>query len=356
MFRLPAEWEAQDAVIFAWPDEHTDWCHNLNEVRRTYLAIFLALCPATPVILLVRPSLYTQVEAYLSKKKGLVELLANLKVIPVEFNDTWTRDYAPITRINLSAPRKKYELIDFQFNAWGNKFSYEKDNAVTESLYSKNIFSRDVDLVDHSIILEGGSIESDGNGTLLTTTKCLLNKNRNKDLCKDDLGVFFDKELGCNNMLWLENGDIIGDDTDSHIDTLARFAPNNTIVYQSCSDESDPHFFPLKQMAAQLASFLNTKGKPFNLIALPLPTPKYNTDGERLPATYANFLVSNNHVLVPTYTDKSDQRALEIMAEAYSGYTIIGIECSPLIQQHGSLHCISMQLPFGCLKPGQFQT
>lgn len=346
LLRLPAEWEAQDAVLFAWPDESTDWATNLESVRHCYVEIFRALCPTTPVILLVRPTAIDHINSQLSKLAEPNEpSFNNLYPIPVEFNDTWARDFGPITRLNDDL----LEIVDFQFNAWGEKFEFDLDNNVTKTLFERQLFNKDVSKIESKLILEGGGIESDGLGNLLTTCQCLLNANRNPELKKSEIESNILNVLGGVKIHWISNGEIIGDDTDSHIDTLARFAPNNKIIYQSCDDKNDRHYASLTLMENELQKLSNLMGEPFDLIPLPLPGPKFDNEKKRLPATYANFLISNGTVLVPTYQDDSDALAISQIGMAFPDYQVIGINCLPLIEQHGSLHCISMQLPQGSI-------
>jgi agmatine deiminase len=200
-------------------------------------------------------------------------------------------------------------------------------------------------------VLEGGSIDVDGLGALLTTSSCLLNPNRNPALSKSDIEARLREVFGVQKIHWLESGFLAGDDTDGHIDTLARFCPNNTIVYTACDDEQDEHYAALKQMEMELASFTNVEGMPYRLLPLPWPGAKYGENGNRLPATYANFLVVNEAVLVPIYDSLSDEDALEVISLAFPGYEIFGIPCLDVIERGGSLHCITMQLPEGVLWP-----
>ncbi|WP_136064038.1 agmatine deiminase family protein [Pontiella sulfatireligans] len=313
--RLPAEWEPQDAVLLVWPHDQTDWRPMLAEAQKTFGTIAEAIERFQPVIR-VQPDAWN---------------------IPPD--DTWARDFGPITIEEDGRP----VLLDFTFNGWGEKFTADKDNAVTRSLHAAGAFGttplRTVDLV-----LEGGSIESDGAGTLLATTECLLNPNRNPHLSKEQIEEQLKAELGATNILWLENGFLAGDDTDAHIDTLARLCPDQTIVYVACDDPADEHYAPLKAMERELQQFHN-----YRLLPLPWPSAKYDADGERLPATYANYLVINGAVLVPAYNDPADAGALEVIEKAFPGREIVGIDCSTLILQHGSLHCVTMQIPKGVL-------
>jgi len=313
--RLPAEWESQDAILLVWPHEHTDWSPMLAEVRHTVQAIIEAIERFEPVILIR------------SDKWDLPT------------NDTWARDFGPITIEENGLP----VLLDFTFTGWGGKFAAEKDNAVNRKLRTAGAFGTTV-LRTVELILEGGSIESDGQGTLLTTTECLLNPNRNPHLSREQIEERLKSELGVTNILWLQHGHLVGDDTDAHIDTLARLCPDKTIVYVACDDPSDEHFASLKAMRQELEQFSG-----YRLLPLPWPAAKYDSQGHRLPATYANYLVINGAVLVPTYNDPADALALEVIGRAFADREIIGIDCSTLILQHGSLHCITMQIPKGVI-------
>ncbi len=340
MKRFPAEWEPQDAVLFAWPDEHTDWASQLDAVQRTYLSIFDALLDHNDVVLLVQES------SVVALRKTLKTQFRNRRfsiyLYCTHYNDTWTRDFGPIGIEYNQSPI----LLDFTFDGWGQKFDASLDDAVTSKLIGQNVFGashQDIDLV-----LEGGGIESNGGSTLLTTSECLLNANRNQTIpSKTKKSVIENtllKTLGVHTIYWLDHGYLAGDDTDSHIDTLARFASQDTILYVKSDDYNDEHFNALTQLEAQLKTFTREDGKPFNLIPLPLPEPVFSDNGERLPATYANFLISNSAVLVPIYHNPKDESALLQLRKAFPSHCVIGIDCRPLIEQHGSLHCISMQL------------
>jgi agmatine deiminase len=308
--RLPAEWEPQDAVLLTWPHAQTDWADCLEDAQKTFSEIEAAIRRFQPVIM-VRPDAFA-----------------------LPSNDTWSRDFGPLTIEENGQP----VLLDFTFNGWGGKFPAELDNALTSKLHALGAFGttpfRSVDLV-----LEGGSIESDGKGTLLTTSTCLLNPNRNPELNKAQIEQRLKDEFGAHTILWLDHGHMEGDDTDAHIDTLARLCPERTIIYVACDDPADTHYADLKAMEAELQSL-----KKYRLLPLPWPSAKYDSDGERLPATYANYLVINGAVLVPTYNDPKDFQALEVVSCAFPDREIIGIDCSTLIRQHGSLHCVTMQI------------
>ncbi len=337
--RLPAEWEEQDAVLLAWPHRNSDWSELLTEVQQTYLELTRQLTRVSKVIIATPEP--KAVEKVL-QDHGVA--MNAVMIFAVATDDTWARDFGPITVYAGDQPL----LLDFGFNGWGLKFAAAADNQITRNLHQAGCFGQTA-LETIGLILEGGSIESDGNGTLLTTSDCLLNPNRNPHLGREQLAEQLTELFGTAHILWLDHGWLAGDDTDSHIDTLARLCPEDTIVYVRCDDPADEHFPALQSMQEQLRSFTTRAGKPYRLLPLPWPAACFD-DGERLPATYANFLVINQLVLVPTYADPADSEALAVVAQAFPGYEIIGIDCRTLIRQHGSLHCITMQIPKGVLK------
>ncbi|MDT8423623.1 MAG: agmatine deiminase family protein [Desulfuromonadales bacterium] len=337
--RLPAEWEAQDGVLLAWPHKNTDWEPLLADVEAAYCAIIGAILRFETVLLVVdcAPTVSVKLQS-----AGID--LDQVRLYEIPTDDTWARDFGPLTVMNDNAPR----LLDFTFTGWGGKFPATQDNAVTRMLAKQNAFAP-LPLETVDLILEGGGIESDGHGTLLTTTACLLNPNRNAQLDRAAVEAELTRYFGAKRILWLNHGYLAGDDTDSHIDTLARLAPKDTLVYQSCTDPADEHYAALQAMAAELRGFRTMEGAPYRLLPLPWPRPRYDA-GDRLPATYANFLIINGAVLVPTYADPADAAALAVVAAAFPDREIIGINCCALIRQHGSLHCVTMQLPRGVLR------
>lgn len=336
--RLPAEWEAQDAVLLAWPHAATDWADMLSQAEATYCALVQAIIPFEQVII-IAPD--TTLVAKALDQAGIER--SRVWLVSADTNDTWTRDYGPITVHVNNTP----VLLDFGFNGWGLKFPADKDNQVTRRLKADGVLLAPMNTI--GLILEGGSIESDGQGTILTTSHCLLSANRNPQLDKDDLEGALRNLLGAHTIHWLDAGALIGDDTDAHIDTLARLCPNNTIIHITCDDMADPHYESLEEMRRQLEALRTPSGAPYRLLGLPWPTPKYAADGRRLPASYANYLVINDAVIVPTYNDPVDNGALAMVALAFPDRTIVGVDCSTLIEQHGSLHCVTMQLPQGVL-------
>jgi len=337
--RLPAEWEEQDGVLLAWPHENTDWRPFLAEVEPVFTEIGQCISLFERVVIIAPDR-----EMVAEKLRHAGAVLERIDIYEIVTNDTWTRDFGPITVFENGRPR----ILDFAFNGWGLKFAADLDNQATRRLHRLGAFGR-TPLETVGLVLEGGSIESDGTGTLLTTAECLLGSNRNPHLSRLGIEAALAGEFGTDQILWLDSGFLEGDDTDSHIDTLARLCPDDTILYQSCPDKQDVHFEALQRMATELESFRTRDGLPFRLIPLPWPSPRHNEDGQRLPATYANFLVINGAVLVPTYRDDNDAAALVTIRKAFPGRTVIGVDCLPLIRQHGSLHCITMQIPKGVL-------
>ena len=261
----------------------------------------------------------------------------------VPTNDTWIRDYGPLTVSDGYTP----QLLDFVFDGWGGKYPAELDDAVTRTLDAGGLFK--VSCRRFPIVLEGGSVDTDGHGTLLTTSNCLIANSRNPGYDRADFERLFAEEMGIQRTLWLEHGELEGDDTDAHIDMLARFCSPQTIAYTQCTDRSDSQYVALRAMEQQLKAFTTREGRPYQLIPLPLPAPVHSAAGERLPASYANFLVINDAVLVPVYGDPADALATERLTSTFPDRQVIAINCLPLIHQYGSLHCATMQIPTGVL-------
>ncbi len=301
-----AEWEPQSAVQLTWPHKDTDWAPILPEITAVY-----------------------------EEMKREIESRETVIVVDdIPHNDTWARDHGFIT----VEENGQLILLDFKFNGWGEKFAAELDNDINRQLYEqqlvKGIYESHLDFV-----LEGGSIESDGKGTIFTTTCCLMAPHRNQPLTQQEIEQQLKEWLGAERIVWINHGSLIGDDTDGHIDTLVRIAPNDTLLYIGADDEH-PDLLLMEQGLQQLRTI---DGHPYRLLRLPMPRPIYD-DGERLPATYANYLVINDAVLVPTYNQPDlDQEAISTIGKAFPDREIIGIDCRAVIRQHGSLHCCTMQ-------------
>lgn len=332
--RLPAEWELQSGVLLAWPPVNDYWRPVLADVRQAFFALAREIAEDQKLLLICEDRKLA--EDYF-KEQDIN--LSNIQFFEIPINDVWTRDYGPITVLENDKP----VLLNFKFNAWGNKYSMPLDNAVCEKLNNFGAFNSPLKKLD--IILEGGSIESDGAGTLLTTARCLLNSNRNAT-ASSWLEENLKTHLGINKILWLEHGFLCGDDTDAHIDTLARFCNKDTICYQACDDATDEHYSELQKMAVELTKFRTAENNPYHLIALPWPKAQYSrVNGERLPASYANFLITNKKILLPTYNDPADQKALQILQKCFPDRKIVGIDARAIIEGFGSIHCVTMQLP-----------
>ena len=331
---LPAEWTLQSGIQLTWPHANTDWAYMLEEVQQCFIAIASEIAKRE-LLLIVTPE-----PEEVKKQISMTVNMDNVRFLECETNDTWARDTCSITTLRGNRP----VVNDFKFNGWGLKFAADKDNLITSRLFDSGMFKGDYSN-NLNFVLEGGSIESDGKGALLTTSECLLSKNRNGQSSKEEIQTYLEKVFGISRMLWLDHGYLSGDDTDSHIDTLARLAPNDTILYVSTDDERDEHFAELKAMECQLQSFTTADGAKYKLLPLPLPAPIF-ADGERLPATYANFLIGNGFVLVPIYGQESnDSEAMSIISSAFPDRKVLGVDCRALIKQHGSLHCVTMQFP-----------
>jgi len=337
--RFPAEWEKQSGVLIAWPHAGTDWAARLTQVEHTYMALVAAITRFQPVLICVADNeIHNRAQTYL--RENAVDL-AQVGFIQVAYNDTWLRDSGPIT---LHGAEGSFELMDFRFTGWGGKFAADTDDQLVSALFQAGIFNTNTRLHSVGFALEGGAVETDGAGTLLTTWQCL--HARHPHCTRDQLNAQLMPLLAQQRVLWLENGALQGDDTDAHIDTLARFAWPNSIVYQACDQTNDNHYAPLQAMAQELAALRTIQGQPYHLFALPWPQPIVE-NGRRLAASYANFLIINGAVLMPAYGDKADEPARAVLAQAFPHHEIIPIDCRALIWQNGSLHCITMQLPAG---------
>lgn len=340
---LPAEWFPQDAILITWPHAESDWADHLVEVESVYLDVVGAISHSQDVLIQLHASVDPERLKALFEKEGINQ--AHCQFVFVDSNDTWARDHGPLTLVQGDDGRL---IRNFIFNGWGGKFAAAKDDALNRAMYDLGTFRADIGMEDIQSELEGGSIEVDGEGTLLTTRRCLLNANRNADN-NDQAGYEsrLAQWLGLNpeRIFWLQHGQLAGDDTDAHIDTLARFAPNGVLVYQSCDHLEDEHYAELQAMAEELRQLRTPAGEPYRLVALPWPDAQYNEAGERLAASYANFLITNQLVLVPIYGVAQDGLAIERLSEAFADRRIVAIDCRALIEQGGSLHCITMQIP-----------
>ena len=337
--RLPAEWEPQSAILLAWPHAGTDWAERLADVEETFIALVEAIARFQPVLVCVADG---DLEAYARARLSSARIdMARVAFVEVPYDDTWLRDSGPITLRGNDG----FRLQDFRFTGWGGKFEAGRDDRLVEALDDLKTFdNNDRQAIDFA--LEGGAIETDGAGTLLTTWKCL--HERHPTVSREALDDRLAGWLQQDRVLWLDHGHLEGDDTDAHVDTLARFAAPDAIVFQACDDPADSHYPELQAMAAEIAGLRTADGEPYRLF--PLPWPRPIVDGERrLAASYANFLIVNGAVLMPAYGDPADVRAAGVLREAFPGREIVQVPCRALIWQNGSLHCLTMQVPQGAM-------
>ncbi|MBR1889147.1 MAG: agmatine deiminase family protein [Alloprevotella sp.] len=336
---LVAEWYPQSGVQLTWPHEQTDWAPILGETTTTYIRLAYEIATRERLIIVTPEpdTLWDFLKSQLPHRA-----IANIRLVSAETNDTWARDHAFLSVVS----EHTVELHDYKFNGWGDKFEAEKDNAINRALFDSGLAHGTY--VNHlNFVLEGGSIETDGQGTLLTTSRCLLNPNRNPSLSRETIEASLKDWLGVEHILWLDYGHLEGDDTDAHIDTLARLCPDGKLLFVRCDNPAEECYEEFQQMEAQLRSFTNAQGQPYELIPLPWPEAVV-ADGERLPATYANYLVLNRAVLLPTYNQpEKDAIAIKALSRAFPGYDIVPVPCTTLLKQHGSLHCATMQYPKG---------
>lgn len=330
--RLPAEWEPQSAVQLTFPHAGTDWADMLDDVLPCFVQIAETISRFEKVLIVCQNAAETRDLLHNAIQENLI-------LVEIPSNDTWARDHGGIVIFE----NEKTVVLDFMFTGWGLKFPADRDNRITRALWEQGILH-----AEHrypGLTLEGGGIESDGQGTLLTTAECLLSPNRNPHLSKEQTEERLKEQFGLERVLWLHHGFLAGDDTDAHIDTLARFCSPDTIAYVQCPDPNDDHYPALLAMEQELQQLHTAAGKPYQLVPLPWPDACYAEDGHRLPATYANFLIINGAILMPTYQVPQDAEALRIMGDVFPEREIIGIDCRSLIEQHGSLHCVTMQYP-----------
>jgi Peptidylarginine deiminase and related enzymes len=333
---FPPEWFPQSAVQLTWPHEGTDWADMIDEVVPCFISIAREILKHEALIVICRD------------RDAVSQLIGGdnknaLFIRELPSNDTWARDHGALSVFVNDTP----SLYDFTFNAWGMKFPANMDNQLTSSLFGAKIFSPEVAYINNMpFVLEGGSIESDGEGTLLTTAECLLSINRNDYMNEGEIETYLIEKFGLKRVLWLRHGYLAGDDTDSHIDTLARFCDPQTIAYVAPDEEQDEHTEELRLMENELLSYRTIEGNLYRLIKLPMADPVF-FEGVRLPATYANFLIINDAVLLPFYDSPKDETARHILQKVFPDRKIVGINCLPLLRQHGSLHCLTMQFPRG---------
>lgn len=330
--------------MLTWPHQATDWAPYLKEITETYVKMADAITRYEQLVIATPHPI--QVGAMLSGRLT-PEQMTRVYICFCKTNDTWARDHGPIT---LRSDDGKLTMLDFRFNGWGEKFEAALDNNVTRTLHEDGAFDTETKgtprLADNDdFVLEGGAIESDGKGTIMTTECCLMAPNRNQPMDKEDIEEELRFRLKAKRIIWLKHGSLIGDDTDGHIDTIVRLAPNDTLLYNKCTDENDEQYADFVALEEELKELRTLDGKPYKLIPLPQPDAIYD-EGERLPATYANFLIINGAVLVPTYNqEEKDREACEAIKKSFPDREIIAIDSRTIVRQHGSIHCCTMQVP-----------
>jgi agmatine/peptidylarginine deiminase len=336
--RFPAEWEPQAGVMLTWPHAGTDWAEALAAVEPVFAAIGREVARREFLLNVCQsPAHAAEVRARL---RGAGAPAERLGFAIAGADDTWARDHGPLTVLTGSGPR----LLDFRFNGWGGKFAADRDDAITATLVGAGSFAA-TPLERQALVLEGGALETDGRGTLLATRHAVLTETRNPGLGRDAIETALRAALGIERFLWLAHGSLSGDDTDGHIDTLARFCDPGTIAYAT-ADPDDTDHPGLAAMAGELAALRQADGRPYRLVPLP-PPGRHVADGRRLPATYANFLVINGAVLLPVYGVPNDGAAAARLEACFPGREIVPIDCRAVIRQNGSLHCLTMQFPAG---------
>lgn len=341
---LPPEWHKQSAVQLTWPHINTDWSDTMADVLPVFCDIATEILESEFLIVVCRDSgkVVEQLKtAWLRKFKSAFPC-SRLRVFEIKSDDTWARDHGPVSVFVEGLP----VLYDFEFDGWGGKYYSENDNLITSKLYSLEAYQGNVGYEKKDFVLEGGSIDVDGGGTLMTTESCLLASGRNESLSKNEKETYLKKIFGVKNVLWVKHGYLAGDDTDGHIDMLARFCNSTTIAYVSPPENvKDEHYRELSMMEKEIKAFCNCNGKRYNCVALPMPGPVYGLSGERLPVSYANFLILNNKVLLPVYGDRKDVFAMSVLQDVFRDKRVVPVNCRVITEQHGSLHCLTMQMP-----------
>lgn len=336
---LPPEWALQSGVMLTWPHCDSYWGDTLEDIDAVFVNVAKAVIKRQKLVITCLDEQHEQHISALLKKAQVN--MAQVRFFHAPLNDIWVRDHGPITVLQDNKP----VLLDFTFNGWGGKYPAENDNKISRQLHTQQCFGH-TPLKTIDMVLEGGGIEVDGHGTLLTTKSCLLAKTRNPHMTQQEIEARLKELFGLNRVLWLDHGDLHGDDTDGHVDTIARFVDAHTICYVTCSDPTDEHYETFQKMEQQLKTFKDYQGNPYKLVPLPWPQAKYaDYDGRRLPATYANFLIINDAVLVPTYDDPADEEALRVLQKCFPDREIVAIPSMAVIQWYGSVHCMTMQLP-----------
>ncbi len=336
-YYFPAEFARHNATWLSWPHKEASWPGKIEMIYPIYCQFIKLLSEGERVnINLVDESMKAKAMGHL-QRAGVD--FTNITFFIHPTNDAWCRDHGPAFLINPKAEQMKI-ILDWGYNAWGGKYPpFDLDDNIPTLVGAHY----KIPVVYPGIVVEGGSVDFNGKGTVLTTTSCLLNPNRNPHLNQQQIEKYLQDYYGVSNILWLGDG-IVGDDTDGHIDDIARFVNEDTVVTVVEKDKTDENYAPLRENLKLLSKMKLENGKSLNIIELPMPSPVVY-DGQRLPASYANFYISNKYVIVPTYRDKQDDRALDILQKCFSDRKVIGLDSWDIIWGLGSFHCLSQQEP-----------
>ncbi len=338
-YRWPAEWEAHAATWFSWPHNPETWPGCLARAERAFVAMVRALHAHEMVCINVQDeAMEARVRALLLQ--GGVDVERSVRCFQIPTDDAWVRDHGPIFVVRQKDGRRERALLDFGFNAWGGKYPpWQRDDAVPQQMAEQLGLPR----FPLPWILEGGSIDGNGRGLVLTTESCLLHPNRGAGRTREMLAAMLERTLGAKRVLWLAGG-IEGDDTDGHIDDVARFVDASTVVAVLEEDAASPHAAILQENARRLRRMRDLDDKPLRVVPLPMPQPRV-VAGQQCPASYANFYIGNGSVLVPTFEAPSDERALAILRELFTGRDVVGIDSRDLVVGLGAVHCLTQQEP-----------
>lgn len=337
-YYFPAEFAPQDAMWLSWPHKEASWPGKIETIYPRYAEFIKLVAEGQKVnINIVDDEMRTKAWSYLEKADARKENI-NFFIHPT--NDAWCRDHGPAFLINPGASDYKKVIVDWGYNAWGGKYPpFDLDDVIPTKIASLY----NIPVVYPGIVMEGGSVDFNGRGTLLTTTSCLLNENRNPHLSQAEVEKYLMDYYGVNNVLWLGDG-IAGDDTDGHIDDITRFVNENTVVTVVEENRNDENYEPLQENLRNLKKLRLENGRQMNIVEIPMPSPVIHED-MRLPASYANFYISNQYVIVPVFRDRNDDRALSIIQECFPNRKVVGIDSLDIIWGLGSFHCLSQQEP-----------
>ncbi len=338
---MPAEWARHDATWLSWPHKEASWPGKFAPVPDVFADMAALLCRYEEVhINVLDEAMERSISCLLDTRN--IEPAARARIVfhPIATNDAWCRDHGPNFVFRESDSMREKVIVNWDYNAWGGKYEpYDDDNSVPEKVAA----FRRLDLVVPGMVLEGGAIDVNGQGLLLTTEACLLNPNRNPSLTRTQIEENLKTYLGIEQVLWLKDG-IAGDDTDGHVDDMARFVDERTVVIAVEDDPDDDNYVPLQENYRLLQNFTLSDGGKLNVVKLPMPDPVFY-DNERLPASYANFYIANRQVLVPVYRCPHDAPALDILRKCFPGREVIGIDCTDLIWGLGAIHCVTHEEP-----------